>query len=195
MELDATYWDRRYQQNDRPWDIGCISPPLKYYFDQLENKQMKILIPGAGLAHEAVYLSDSGFTDITVCDFSREVIGYLQESLQGRDNIHLLCSDFFALNGQYDLIIEQTFFCALDPILREPYVQKMYGLLKPGGKLTGLLFDKKFDAAGPPFGGEKTEYLNLFNRLFHIKLMDMCYCSIKPRDAYELFFICEKRII
>lgn len=30
--------------------------PLKVYFDQLTNKDLKILIPGGGNSHEAEYL-------------------------------------------------------------------------------------------------------------------------------------------
>ena len=53
MDLSEKAWDNRYLNNDIGWDLGTVSPPLKAYFDQLENKELKILIPGGGNAHEA----------------------------------------------------------------------------------------------------------------------------------------------
>jgi len=41
------YWTERYHEHKTGWDIGYISTPLKAYFDQLTNKNLKILIPGA----------------------------------------------------------------------------------------------------------------------------------------------------
>ena len=50
------YWTNRYSKAKTGWDIGYPSTPLKTYFDQLENKDLRILIPGAGNAYEAEYL-------------------------------------------------------------------------------------------------------------------------------------------
>ena len=60
MELTSEVWNDRYQNKDIGWDIGKISTPLKEYFDQLENKDLKIAIPGCGNAYEAEYLRALG---------------------------------------------------------------------------------------------------------------------------------------
>ena len=44
MDLSANAWENRYLNNDIGWDLGEVSTPLKEYFDQLENKEIKILI-------------------------------------------------------------------------------------------------------------------------------------------------------
>ncbi|MNY60622.1 hypothetical protein D3C86_1972000 [compost metagenome] len=64
----------------------------------------------------------------------------------------------------------------------------MIALLAPGGKLTGLLFNRTFEQPGPPFGGDKKEYEALFSSNVRIKKMETCYNSIKPRAGFELFF-------
>ena len=46
MDLSENAWDHRYLKNAIGWDLGEVSPPLKNYFDQLEDKELKILIPG-----------------------------------------------------------------------------------------------------------------------------------------------------
>ena len=152
---DTFYWDQRYKTGDDQWDMGQISPPLQAYCQQLKNKDLSILIPGCGNSSEAGYLLDQGFTSITLVDFSKVLMARLREKFgNAGDALRLITADFFDLTGEFDLIMEQTFFCALDPALRPAYIEKMYSLLRPGGKLTGLLFDRDFPD-GPPFGGNR----------------------------------------
>jgi hypothetical protein len=189
-ELNGEYWSKRYAENDAVWDMGKVSPPLKGYIDQLQNKDLRILIPGCGNAYEAEYLIMQGFTNVTVIDISELLVGELKKKFSS-GNPRIIFGDFFELNEQFDLIIEQTFFCALDPALRAKYADKMHELLSDEGKLAGLFFDKDFDG-GPPFGGSKEEYENLFSGKFEIVKMETCYNSIPKREGAELIFIMKK---
>ena len=193
--LDENYWDKRYLEHSATWDVGKISTPLKQYIDQLKNKNISILIPGCGNAYEAEYLLENGFTNITLIDFSPTLVKSIQEKLKPYDGkqLHIICDDFFNLKHHFDLIIEQTFFCALDPSLRKKYAIKMYEQLRPGGKFVGVLFNRSFEG-GPPFGGSKEEYEKLFAGEFEIKKMEECYNSIDPRSGSELFIILCKGI-
>jgi methyl halide transferase len=188
--LTDQYWSDRYANGQTGWDTGAPTTPLKEYIDQITNKDITILIPGCGNAYEAAYLADCGFTDITLIDISAALAKQLKEKFVGT-NIKIIHGDFFHHIYQYDLILEQTFFCALDPVQRKDYAEKMYALLKPAGKLAGVLFNKDFEG-GPPFSGNKDEYQKLFAPLFSIKTMEPCYNSIKPREGTELFIIFEK---
>lgn len=105
----------------------------------------------------------------------------------------IINSDFFDMEGKFDLIIEQTFFCALNPELRENYVRKMKFLLNPKGKIAGLLFQFPLTTEGPPFGSSKEEYIALFQKDFNIINMETAYNSIAPRKNRELFVIFEKK--
>lgn len=89
--------------------------------------------------------------------------------------------------------MSQTFFCAVQPEMREKYVEKMASLLPTNGKLTGLLFDFPLTTEGPPFGGSKSEYVALFSDTFELKILERAYNSIKPRENKELFFIFETK--
>jgi SAM-dependent methyltransferase len=188
MPLDEAYWSGRYSNDTAAWDIGAISTPLKEYIDQLTDKNIAILIPGCGNSYEAEYLLQKGFFNITLIDISAVLCKNLEQKLQPylSSGLKIICADFFELQGQYDLIIEQTFFCALDPSLRKAYAAKMYQLLKPGGKLAGVLFNRQFEG-GPPFGGNENEYRELFQQQFDIAVMEECYNSIAPRKGAELF--------
>ena len=48
--------EMRWQHQQTGWDLGMISPPIKQYIDSIDDKNQRILIPGCGNAHEAVYL-------------------------------------------------------------------------------------------------------------------------------------------
>jgi SAM-dependent methyltransferase len=187
-ELNPEYWNERYKTNDAKWDLGSVSTPLKGYFDTLTNKNISILIPGAGNCYEGAYLLEKGFTNITVLDYAAEAIESFKKRIKDDPHVKLICGDFFAHQGQYDLIVEQTFFCALDPSLRKAYAQKMSELLAPKGKLVGLLFKTVPNPQGPPFGGSLAEYQELFSKKFRIEKLEQCYNSIKPRQGRELFF-------
>jgi methyl halide transferase len=187
MKLDADFWSGRYQQGQTGWDAGSVTTPLKTYFDQLTDTSLKILIPGGGNSHEAEYLFSRGFNNVWVIDLSPLPLANLAARLPGFPSNQLVEGDFFAHAGQYDLIVEQTFFCAIDPALRSRYARKMCELLKPGGKLVGVLFDDDLNSDQPPFGGHAPEYQTYFEPYFQFLVFEPCYNSIKPRAGRELF--------
>ncbi|MBW4362626.1 methyltransferase domain-containing protein [Flavobacterium taihuense] len=189
--LDKVYWDNQYQSNTTGWDLGEISPPIKSYIDTLEDKAIQILIPGCGNTYEAEYLLDKGFTNVTVIDIAPTLIENLKTKFKNTSNINIVLGDFFEHQGEYDLIIEQTFFCALPPTMRQKYVWKMHQLLANKGKIAGLLFNRTFES-GPPFGGSQEEYNLLFQQAFSFLKMDVCQNSATPRTGSELFIELQK---
>lgn len=192
--INESFWSTRYKQGVTQWDAGGITRPLQEYIDQLEDKNIKILIPGVGHGHELAYLLDQGFTNVYVIDIAQEPLDYIKERVPNLVKERILHGDFFDINDSFDLILEQTFFCALVPELREQYVIKVNSLLGEHGKLVGVLFDFPMDASGlPPFGGGKEEYASLFSKYMHVKVLQRCYNSIKPRENRELFINIEKK--
>jgi thiopurine S-methyltransferase len=193
IRLDSDYWTQRYLNDDAGWDTGSITTPLKDYINQLKDKNIRILIPGAGNAYEAEYLFRKGFPNVHIIDLSEEPLNNFQKRLPDFPSENLLKGDFFEHDQQYDLIIEQTFFCAIDPALRQQYAGKMHSLLNAGGKLVGVLFNDKLNSDKPPFGGSKEEYVIYFEKGFELKVFETCYNSIKPRAERELFVILLKK--
>lgn len=187
MDLSEAFWDNRYRTKITGWDLGKISTPLKMYFDQLINKNLKILIPGGGNSYEAEYLNNNGFKNVFVVDLSETALKNVKKRVPTFPDLHLIHNNFFELEMKFDLIIEQTFFCALSPNLRSQYVIKMAELLKNKGKLVGLLFNEPLNNDHPPFGGNKKEYLHYFKSKFNIEIMNNCYNSSESRINRELF--------
>ena len=187
LPLGETFWNNQYVANATGWDLGEVSPPLKAYIDQLTRKNMRILIPGCGNTHEADYLLQQGFTNITVIDIASALVMQLKEKFASNPNIKIILGDFFEHVGEYDLILEQTFFCAINPPLRKDYVAKMKELLSTGGKLVGVLFNREFEQQGPPFGGCKCQYEPMFEKNFDFKTFELCNNSFVKRHGTELF--------
>ena len=193
MNLDDNFWDRKYKNKDTGWDLGEISPPIKAYIDQLQNKELKILIPGCGNAYEAEYLFKNGFKNVFLIDLSLTALSHFKKRVPEFPKEQLICADFFTHQVTYDIMIEQTFFCAINPSLRPNYAKHAAELLKPKGKIVGLLFDAPLYKEHPPFGGCKNEYLEYFTPYFNIKNMDDAHNSIKPRAGRELFINLTKK--
>jgi SAM-dependent methyltransferase len=189
--LDKIYWDNQYQSNTIGWDLGEVSPPMKSYIDTLEDKAIRILIPGCGNTYEAEYLLEQGFTNVTVIDIAPTLIENLKTKFKDNPNINIVLGDFFEHQGEYDIILEQTFFCALPPTMRQKYVWKMHQLLADKGKIAGLLFNRTFEN-GPPFGGSQEEYNLLFQQAFDFIKMEVCQNSATPRAGSELFVELQK---
>lgn len=189
---EQQYWTKRYQEGRTGWNIGYPSTPLKEYIDQLENKALKILIPGAGNAYEAEYLFQQGFPHVYVLDISPKPLEAFEERNPDFPSTQLLQENFFEHKSQYDLILEQTFFCSFEPTLenRSAYARHMSTLLKPGGKLVGLWFKHPLSPnSRRPFGGTKSGYLGYLLPYFEVKVFEDAYNSIKPRSGNELFGI------
>ena len=193
------YWSSRYQEAQTGWDIGAPSLPLKMYINQLTNKDLRILIPGAGNAYEAEYLWQQGFKNVVVLDISDIPLQNLKERLPDFPDNQCVHGNFFEHIGAYDLILEQTFFCSFPPTLsqRTLYAQTMANLLTPKGKLVGLWFDIPLiegNVDKRPFGGSKAEYLGYLSPYFSVQTFETCYNSIKPRAGQELFGIFQKKM-
>jgi len=194
MNLDQTYWNRQYQNNRTGWDMGYPSPPLVEYIDQLEDKNIRILVPGAGNAWEVEYLWKKGFKQTYLLDFSKEAINNFRKRFPKFPKNQILEENFFDHQNQYHLILEQTFFTSLLPAQRENYVHKMYELLEVGGKLVGVVFNHEFNFDAPPFGARPEVYRKLLESHFHLKKFETAYNSIKPRKGREHFLIAERKI-
>ena len=191
--FDQAYWSSRYESRTTGWDVGYITRPIKEYIDQLSDKKLKILIPGTGNGHEFIYLLENEFYNVFALDISSIPLDRIRSQIDQNLSEHLIHENFFNHDAKYDLIIEQTFFCALHPKMRKAYVKKVHDLLNENGKLVGLLFNFPLSKQGPPFGGSIEEYIDLFQPYFDIQLIEKAYNSMKPRSGNELFIKMTKK--
>jgi thiopurine S-methyltransferase len=197
MKNEQNYWTERYINLSTGWDIGYPSTPIKEYIDQLTDTSLQLLIPGAGNAYEAEYLWRKGFKNVVVIDISEIPLNNFKKRNPDFPENQLVHGNFFEHKGNYDVIIEQTFFCSFVPTdeNRSAYAKQMASLLKPFGKLVGLWFNFPLtnDMEKRPFGGDKTLYLKYLEPYFKTVIFEPCYNSITPRQGKELFGLFTKK--
>ena len=174
------FWDERYRNNETGWDIGGPTPVFKEWIDtQLAKKSICIL--GAGNGWDAVYFAKLGHK-VTAVDFSFEAIKNIK-ALASENNVILttLEEDIFNLDNSFsnmfDVVLEYTCFCAIDPDNRNKYISVVNAILKPDGLFVALLFPllKDYYNSGPPFHVDLNKTIKLFNKYF--KIID----KIKPK--------------
>ena len=149
------FWNDRYASGVTPWDLGDVSAPVRALVEKHFPRQGRVLVPGCGRGYEVVYLEKLGYR-VTAVDFAGEAVRFLGElAQQSQVQPEILQQDFFLLptlyNSTFDVLLEQTCFCAIDPSLRNDYEQLAYRLLRPGGRLLGVFMELDEPREGPPY--------------------------------------------
>ena len=188
-------WQRHYEENDLGWDLGQVAPPFVKLWQEEKLLLGKVLVPGCGRGHEVVFLAENGF-DVTAIDFSSGAVTYLKNALKKRNlEGRILHQDFFSLDesheGVYDLVLEQTFFCAISPKQRRDYVLNVSRILKPGGILVGLFYHTD-EQGGPPYNTTREDIEMHFSKKFEIQELDKTSLSAEQRKDKEWLGILKK---
>ena len=192
----SNFWENRYKKEEIGWDLGAETPVFKALSDTLDTG--KVCILGCGNGYDAILFSKKGFS-VTAVDFAETPIHNLETNARSLSlSIETIKKDIFDLtpdySSQFEYIIEQTCFCAIDPLKREQYSNLVYDLLKVGGKLIGLWMplDKDIDEGGPPFGVKEDEIKMLFSNKWKITADYFPNQSIEARKGREKLIIFEK---
>jgi len=189
-------WQKHYDENDLGWDLGQVAPPFVNLLETNAIVPGKTLVPGCGRGHEVIFLAENGF-DVTAVDYSSGAVNHLNSVIQERKlNSRVLHMDFFELDsthdGLYDLLIEQTFFCAISPNQRPIYVDTVARALKKGGMIAGLFYHTGQEG-GPPFNTTREDIIKHFSSLFEIQELDQAKNSAEQRKDKEWLAILIKK--
>jgi methyl halide transferase len=189
-------WQRHYDEDDLGWDLGKVAPPFVNLFKSKTIFPGKTLVPGCGRGHEVIFLAENGF-EVTAVDFSLGAINHLQPTIQERKlKCEILHMNFFEIdagyNGTFDMVIEQTFFCAISPEQRTSYVSTVARALKQGGMLAGLFYHTE-EEGGPPFNTTREDIVKHFSDSFEIRQLKKAEDSAERRKNKEWLVILIKK--
>jgi methyl halide transferase len=150
----AEGWNARYAAGRPPWDLGDAPPALTDLIQSLPASGQRVLVPCAGLGHDALAWAAAGYPTIAV-DFAALAVEGAQEIAQQRGvDLTVLQADLFhlpdTLENSFDIIWEQTCLAALQPKQRGRYFRAMAWALKPEGVFWGLVWNHG-RSGGPPF--------------------------------------------
>ena len=108
----------------------------------------------------------------------------------------MLHQDFFELDSNYDdsfgLIMENTFFCAINPAMRQEYVATAGRILKSGAVFIGLFYETGKEG-GPPFNTRKREVEECFSERFEIEILKKTSHSAEQRQGREWLAVFKKK--
>lgn len=145
-------WEQRYQKGETGWDRGDVSPAMKHWLFHDLQIPARVLIPGCGHGHEVVELARLGYA-VTGIDIAPSATDHIQYELAIEGlRAEVILGDMFDYqpDDPFDFVYEQTCLCAIQREQREAYEEKLYGWLKPGGKLLAQFMQTGVEG-GPPF--------------------------------------------
>ncbi|MBI4084108.1 MAG: methyltransferase domain-containing protein [Candidatus Lambdaproteobacteria bacterium] len=164
------FWQEKYRSGHTPWDLGRVSDPVLALLAEHFPAEGRVLVPGCGRGHEAVYLAACGYR-VTALDIAEEPLVELRAAAQARGlepgrDLEIARADVLALPadyaGAFDVVLEQTCLCALNPARFGDYARMAHTVLKPGGRLLGV-FMEVAGGGGPPYSTPPA----LVKALFH----------------------------
>jgi SAM-dependent methyltransferase len=151
-EHGAAGWQLLYEQNVKPWDKGRVAPALANLISTEILPDGLAIVPGCGFGYDIAALATDKRHVIGV-DIAEAAVEQAQANIAGTANTEILLADFFTLDydGKVDLLYDYTFLCALPPIMRTQWADKISNLLKPGAILITMMFPLDVHEGGPPF--------------------------------------------
>jgi SAM-dependent methyltransferase len=192
-------WQRRYEQNDTPWDKGEPAPPLMSYLKQSAISG-RVLVPGCGKGHEVRALARQPNCSAVGLDLSPLAIEEAQRlaaQAGAGAGASFIVGDFFHLpseiNGTFDWLVEHTCFCAIEPRQRADYVLAATSALRAGGKIFGIFYLNPGTESGPPFAVSREELSGLFEPHFTLLEQWTPQESFPGREGREWVGIWQKR--
>lgn len=196
--LTGESWNQRWVDQDTPWDMGRTAPPFERAVrDGLVPVGGRALVPGCGAGHDARFLAEAGF-DVTGVDLSETALARARAlAAEAGTAVTYRQADLLALPDDlagFDLVLEHTCFCAIDPERRDDYVASIAGAVRPGGHLLGLFF--LFEAEeGPPFGATQEEIEHRFGAHFDVLHVERPDDSHEARQGREGLFVLRRRVV
>jgi SAM-dependent methyltransferase len=168
--MNETDWEGRYQSGDMPWEKGEPSPGLvDFLTGHPDLSKTTVAVPGCGTGHDVRAWAKVGF-DVSGFDLAPSAIRLGQERTASAGlKAHFQLSNFLTDTPaqRFDWLFEHTLFCAIDPKLRDDYVQAVVRWLKPGGQFLAVHYMIP-DKDGPPFGTTHEEIHQRFSPHFEM---------------------------
>lgn len=188
----AGRWNGRYEEGKTGWDLGGAPPVLLRTIPRFTTRPgaddrtapLRVLVPGCGRGHDAVAWARAGAvtTGIDFAPLAIEAARAVAESAGVA--VNYVQADVFSLpptlHGAFDLVWEQTCFCAIPREMRRAYAASMTTALAPGGVLLGLFWNHGREG-GPPFDVALEHVREAFDGLMVVDEVSEVHDSVEAR--------------
>jgi len=195
MSADQDLWQRIYQEDGTPWDLGGPAPPLTEILESAARWGLeagaKIAVPGCGLGHDAAALAAAGFQVRAIDPVPAAV-----EAARMRygAEVDWAIGDWFEEpQGTYDAVFDHAFFVAFEPGRRSQIVAAHANHLKPGGLWLGLYWHTVRAENGRPWAVQPAEITALAQPSFEVLGLEEARKSHPRRAGREFWMVARKR--
>ena len=147
-------WDQAYSDRQIPWDLGEAAPAFVELLPRLKLPKQRVLVLGCGQGWDALHFAQLGHR-VTAVDVSSTAIEMARQN-DADKLVNWICADAWSVDGQFDLVVEHTFYAAIAPKERNQLVRLWRQKLTDQGQLLGIFFAMP-KRHGPPFGGSEWE--------------------------------------
>jgi SAM-dependent methyltransferase len=190
------FWSEHYKAAVPPrWDLNDAAEAFKDMLHRLKFPKSRILVLGCGGGHDAAFFAQAGHV-VTAVDFSAEAIQKAKATYGHLHNLSFEQMDVFNLphewNFSFDVVIEHTLFCAIDPALHQKLITVWKRVLHEEGQLLSVFFTM-LKRMGPPYGITEFELRALLMPHFQFLFWGRLRNSIPDRLGKELFVLGKKR--
>jgi methyl halide transferase len=157
---DLDFWEKRFTAGTTPWDRGAPGPQLLRWLDDgTIGPGLRVAVPGCGSGHDVALLARAGRL-ATGIDYAPAALALARQRLAS-EGLHaeLVQADVTSWQpaAPFDLIYEQTCWCALHPDRWSAYAAQLHRWIRPGGQLLLMLMQYLRPSAsegrveGPPY--------------------------------------------
>lgn len=190
------FWSDIYRGSENPgWNLETAAEALKDMLPRIKLPRSRILVLGCGAGHDAALFAREGHI-VTAVDFSKEAIQKAKQKYSQHHNLQFLEKNVFELpadwKNSFDLVIEHTCYCAINPQSRGELAKIWHQLLAQKGQLMGVFFAMEA-RKGPPFGGTEWELRERLRKNFDFLFWGRWRNSIPQRQGRELFVLAQKK--
>jgi methyl halide transferase len=196
-ESRVEFWEARWREGQTGWDLGQPSPPFEALLDRQDAPRPgRVAVVGCGRGHDALLFARLGFEAVGF-DFAPTAVAAAR-ALAAEQGVaaRFEVADFFELPrewaGQFDYVLENSFFTAIAPARRAAYAAVVAALLRPGGELIGLFRDHD-RPDGPPHGTSEAELRSLLAGAFEVVAVGPAPRAHERRQGEELLLRARRR--
>ncbi|KAL0545249.1 hypothetical protein IC582_020399 [Cucumis melo] len=185
-------WDICWEHGLTPWDLGQPTPLISHLCATGALPNGRVLVPGCGSGYDVVQMAcaERYVVGLDISDNAIQKAIELSSSSPNMRHCTFLREDFFSWRPKelFDLIFDYTFFCAIEPVMRQVWGQQIQRLLKPNGELITLMFPIDDDhSGGPPYKVSVSDYEDVLHPLgFKAVLIKDNELAIPPRKGREM---------
>ena len=192
---EPIFWDACYRNFQNGWELDDAAPAFKDMVPRLKLQKSRVLVLGCGSGNDAALFAEEGHI-VTAVDFSEEALDRAKKKYGHLQNIKWVKADAFHLPkefvGAFDILVEHTFYCAIDPSKRQELVQVWKRCLIDKGFLLGVFFVMDYKKA-PPYGGLEWEVRERLKKDFHFIFWGRLKDSVQNRLGKELLVYAHRK--